>query len=183
MLHFNIALYHLFSLASRIVSLPASAFNLRTTETFFCAGMFLFSNFIFFAALLLLLLVAWTLFCDHEQRCILVAGFVLASLISHGLGAESNTIGFTFNDNSWWKRYLSNTNKHRERHSTFLKFRHQRTVLKCSFIWSIFCLKRKFPLFFTTYFYSSFAFPLRGKHAKWACCIYDYEPLELAVTP
>lgn len=33
MLHFNIALYHLFSLDARIVSLPASAFNLRTTET------------------------------------------------------------------------------------------------------------------------------------------------------
>lgn len=147
MLHFNIALYHLFSLASRIVSLPASAFNLRTTETFFCAGMFLFSNFIFFAALLLLLFVAWTLFCDHEQRCILVTGFVLASLISHGLGAESNTIGFTFNDNSWWKSYLSNTNKHRERHSTFLKFRHQRTVLKCSFIWSIFWFEKKIPPF------------------------------------
>lgn len=36
MLHFNIALCHLFSLDSRIVSLPASAFNLRTTETFVC---------------------------------------------------------------------------------------------------------------------------------------------------
>lgn len=35
MLHFNIALHHLFSLGSRIVSLPASAFNLRTAETFF----------------------------------------------------------------------------------------------------------------------------------------------------
>lgn len=34
MLHFNIALYHLFSLDARIVSLPASAFNLGTTETF-----------------------------------------------------------------------------------------------------------------------------------------------------
>lgn len=68
MLHFNIALYHLFSLDSRIVSLPASAFNLRTTETFFCVRVFLLSNFVFLAALLF---AAWTSFCD-EHRCILV---------------------------------------------------------------------------------------------------------------
>lgn len=36
MLHFNIALHHLFSLDSRIVSLPASAFNLRVAETLVC---------------------------------------------------------------------------------------------------------------------------------------------------
>lgn len=86
MLHFNIALPHLFSLDSRIVSLPASAFNLRTTETF-SVCVFLLSNFSFLAACLF---ADWRLCVCGAQvddaSVLLPFTFVILDL-----GAESGT--------------------------------------------------------------------------------------------
>lgn len=97
MLHFNITLYHLFSLDSRIVSLPASAFNLRTTETFFvraCSSLKLRLSFCFAVCCLEVVLQV------RAQAYINIVLFSFANLISHGGGHRM--MSFTAEGNSWY---------------------------------------------------------------------------------
>lgn len=102
MLHFNIALHHLFALDSRIVSLPASAFHLRTRETFGVCGFSLW-NFIFLAA---------RLFADGRP-CVGASSVLLSfAFLILDLGAEGGAwriLWLRMSPAAFWVPFLTGT--------------------------------------------------------------------------